>query len=70
MSSPRDVSAGRSLIGALGRSALLPVDTPWAAGPRRTHDGGRTASAVGDDPTGTRECIASLTATDTEMVHQ
>ena len=66
----QDVSAGRSLIGALGRSALLPVDTPWTAGPRRTHAGGQTASDRGDDPTGTRECIDSFTATDRKMVHQ
>jgi len=66
----QDVSAGRSLIGALGRSALLPVDTPWTAGPRTTHRGGRTASEPSDDPTGTRECIDSITATDTTIVHQ
>jgi transposase len=45
----QDVSAGRSLIGALGRSALLPVDTPWTAGPRRTH-GGRWRSLQPDSP--------------------
>ena len=66
----QDVSAGRSLIGALGRSALLPVDTHWTAGPRRTHSGGQTASDSGDDPTGTRERIDSITATHKAMVHQ
>src|SRR4029077_14450475 len=51
----QDVSAGRSLIGALGRSALLPVGTSWATGPRGTHRGGRTASERGDGPVVTRD---------------
>jgi hypothetical protein len=50
----KDASAGRSLIGALGRSALLPGGASWAAGPRRSHFGGRAASTTGDGPTVTR----------------
>jgi len=60
--------AGPSERGALGRSAPWPVDAPWTAGPRKTHDGGRTA--IGDGPVGTRECIAGFTATDARMVHE
>src|SRR3954447_25319926 len=56
----QDVSAGRSLIGALGRSALWPVGTSWATGPRRTHAGSRTASDRGDGPVGPKGAPAAL----------
>ncbi len=59
----KDVSAGRSLIGALGRSALLPVGASWAAGPRTSHCGGRTASDNGNGPAVTRGASPSSAIT-------
>ena len=64
----RDVSAGHSLIGARGRSALLPVGTSWATGPRRPHPGDRIASRERRWPAGTQGCASSLTATNTQVV--
>lgn len=52
----RDMTAGRSLIGARWRAALSLVRMSWATGPRRTHAGPPTVKRTWRWPGGDQGC--------------
>jgi hypothetical protein len=52
----RDMTAGRSLIGARWRAALSPVRMSWATGLRRTHAGPHVVERTWRWPGGDQGC--------------